>query len=83
MARLLPMTANTSATSAHEWAVGSLVHLTRDQEQDLLVADIRGEAPRIALLPGAEVDPIILSCLQCMRPYDTAANEPCIPVPMP
>ncbi|MGV9383622.1 hypothetical protein ACWDRB_47950 [Nonomuraea sp. NPDC003707] len=78
------MIENTGTTSAHEWVIGAVVRLTREQEQDLLVADILGETPRFALPAGAETEPVILACRRCLRPFDDDAdNEPCIPVPMP
>ncbi|MBB4937813.1 hypothetical protein FHR32_002118 [Streptosporangium album] len=70
-------------TTAHQWQAATTLPVNNEQIQDMLVSAARGETPGFELPADTEIDVITVSCGKCMRLFEDAKDEPCVPVPMP
>ncbi|MFC4114002.1 hypothetical protein [Nonomuraea zeae] len=76
---------NTNETNTHQWQAATTfkVRVAAEQIQDMIVAGALGETPVVQTGPIWSDDVIAVNCRRCMRLFADAADEPCIPVPMP
>ncbi|MEU4574210.1 hypothetical protein [Nonomuraea sp. NPDC023979] len=83
------MTENTSATSAHAWQAATTPIRTFnpgegvEKPQDMLRYTARDNTNLMQAAATGRADVITVNCARCMRLFEDAENEPCIPVPMP